>query len=471
MLRLVWPAVAALAVLAVAGGLWLVLPAALTLPPPVRQVERMEADGSWRAVTLPDGIQREGGATAHAVYRWQAPAAQALYLSGLIGSARLHVNGHLLLDELGPPGAPPPPRPRGGAALRWLDLPPELLQPQRNRFEMEVAAPRGLSVSPVLLGDRAPLRAAFDRKRVALVTGPHVVAALIGVLGLFTLALWARRPLERQYGFFGFGAVLWALHTLWTAAPRGGLPDPHRGVWWNTLYAAVVTMLVLFALRFAQRRLPKLERALLLALALTPAVLYGSFALGALGPASDALRLALVVLAFGALAAVAQHAWYRRSMPSTLFVLAGAASAGFGLRDWLVYRYGADNFPVPWTPYAGGPFILLVGWLLLDRFVRTAQSLEAVNQGLEQRVAQREAQLAENFERLAQAERAQAASDERQRLLRELHDGVGARLVHLQRRIEAGTLDPEGLSRDLQDGLADMRLASETLSPDFTDLA
>jgi signal transduction histidine kinase len=112
-----------------------------------------------------------------------------------------------------------------------------------------------------------------------------------------------------------------------------------------------------------------------------------------------------------------------------------------------------------------------VGWLLLDRFVRTAQSLEAVNQGLEQRVARREAELAENFERLAQAERARAVGDERQRLLRELHDGVGARLVHLQRRIEAGTLDPEGLSRDLQDGLADMRLASETLNPDLADLA
>jgi signal transduction histidine kinase len=167
---------------------------------------------------------------------------------------------------------------------------------------------------------------------------------------------------------------------------------------------------------------------------------------------------------------VAHHAWFRRSAASALFVLAGSCSAGLGLRDWLVFRYGAEIHPVPWTPYAGAPFVLLVGWVLLDRFVQTSRSLEAVNHGLEQRVARREAELAENFERLAALERARAASDERQRLLRELHDGVGARLVHLQRHVEAGPPDAARLLHELQDGLADMRLASETLGQGAPDL-
>jgi signal transduction histidine kinase len=102
--------------------------------------------------------------------------------------------------------------------------------------------------------------------------------------------------------------------------------------------------------------------------------------------------------------------------------------------------------------------------------VRTSRALEEINHGLEHRVAQREAELAENFERLRALERAGAASDERQRLLRELHDGVGARLVHLQRRIETGPPDAARLVRELQDGLADMRLASEALAPGAPDL-
>jgi signal transduction histidine kinase len=463
------PAIVLLAVLAVPMAIWLVLPAAPVLPTPVAHVERLDADGHWQPAQLPDELAPADGGVARASYRWHAPAAQAFYAPGLIAHARLTLNDRVLVDDLGPPDVTPPPRPRGAQALRWLDLPPEVQQADDNAYRLDVAAPRWLGVSPILLGDRIPLRAAFERKLAALVTGPQVVAALIGVLGLFTLALWARRPLERQYGYFGLGAVFWSLHTLWTGAPRAGLGGVHYGVWWNTLYAAVVIMLVLFALRFAQRRWKGVERTLLIALAAVPVLLYGAVVLGLFGPASDALRLSLVLLAFGGLAVVAEHAWFRRSIPSALFVLAGAASAGLGLRDWIVYRYGADNFPVPLTPYAGGPFVLLVGWLLLDRFVRTAQSLEAVNRGLEQRVAQREAQLAENFERLAAAERERAAVAERQRLLRELHDGVGARLVHLKQRVSEGELDIARLGRELQEGLADMRLASETLAPDNAD--
>ena len=57
-------------------------------------------------------------------------------------------------------------------------------------------------------------------------------------------------------------------------------------------------------------------------------------------------------------------------------VVARCAGAGFGLRDWRVFRAGDDNLPVQLTPYAGLPFILLVSWFLIDRFARTSASLE-----------------------------------------------------------------------------------------------
>ena len=444
----------------------------------VIEVERVDAAGRVDRVNLPDEIVGTPGTPVHTRYRWAVDlgpqpvriARTALYAPGLRAGWRLALNGHLLVDELGPAGSAAPPRPRAGAALRLVELPAALLQPGVNHFELEVAGEGWTSLSRLWLGDRELLRQRLERKSMSLVTGPVIVATMLFSLGLGMLVLWLRQRHERAYAFFGLGALLWGAHTLWTVAPRALLPEPHQDVWWTTLYAAMVTTLVLFALRFAQRAEWRLERALLGALAVVPAALYACAALGVLHPATEVLRLGLVGLAFCGLGVVAHHAWYRRSVASALFVLAGAVSAGFGLRDWLAFREGSDNFPVPLTPYAGAPFMLLVGTILLDRFVRTARALDANQQRLEQRVALREAELAESFQRMVRLERQQVAVDERQRILRELHDGLGAKLVQALTRVESAELDHQGLALELRDCLADMRLATEALAPVVSEL-
>lgn len=441
-------------------------------------VQRLEPDGSTRPVGLPDEHHVPSGTqgSALASYTWQAdlgpaPSGQALYFPGLLGSARLVLNGQPVVDEIGTGPTPLPPRPRGRAALRVIDLPAYAVRPGVNEFQLDVAGRQWLSLSPIWLGARHAAHAMQERKAMAMVTGPVVVATAIGGLGLAMLLLWARRPSEHQYGYFGGAGVLWSLHTLWTNAPSMGLQGIHLVVWWNTLYAAVVTLLVLFAQRFVQWQHPALERGLRWALVAVAPGLYLAAGLGLLNGTAAALRLGLIVMALTGLGLVARHAWHRRSASSAMFVLAGAASAGLGLRDWWVFEFGNDNNPVQLTPYAGAPFIVLVGWVLIERFVRTADSLEAINLQLEQRVAQREVELAESFGRMAQLERQQVAGDERQRLLRELHDGLGAKLLTSLGRLEHEALDRDHVSRELRECLADMRLASEALKPGQADVA
>jgi signal transduction histidine kinase len=442
----------------------------------VGQVVRVDAAGVAQTVTLPDEVVGAIRAPVRVRYRWRLdlgarPERLALYASGLFGRARLSLNGRIVVDDIGDAPAELPLPARGMAAAPLIALPPALLRPGLNEFTLDLGAREWVGLSPIRIGDAAALHRLQAVKAAALVTGPMVVAAMIGSLGLGMLALWSRRPGERQYGSFGLGAVLWALHTLWSSAAGPWLPAPHATVWWTTLYAGVVVMLVLFALQFTQRSWPGAVRAALAALASTPLLLYLAVAAGVLPASTDVLRLLLVALAFAGLGVVAHHAWHRRSAASAMFVLAGLCSAGLGLRDWLVFRYGVDNHPVAWTPYAGAPFIVLVSWLLLDRFVRTTRSLEAVNRALEQRVAQREAELAAHFREAAELERLQAAGDERQRILRELHDGLGAKLLASLLRVEGGQLDAGGLARELRGCLADMRLASDTLVPGQADWA
>jgi signal transduction histidine kinase len=76
--------------------------------------------------------------------------------------------------------------------------------------------------------------------------------------------------------------------------------------------------------------------------------------------------------------------------------------------------------------------------------------------------AQRE-EIAEKTSALAQEERRRAILEERQRLLRDMHDGVGGQLVSLLVRIRSNNLPKKEIEADLRSGLTDLRLIVDSL--------
>jgi signal transduction histidine kinase len=118
----------------------------------------------------------------------------------------------------------------------------------------------------------------------------------------------------------------------------------------------------------------------------------------------------------------------------------------------------------------GGTF----GWLLLLRFVQTLNAAELLNIDLEALVQERTSALQAQFERVRELERRQAIADERERLMRDMHDGVGGHLVSMLAMIEAGAGAPERrpseLATAVRDALDDMRLMIDSLEPVDDDL-
>lgn len=363
----------------------------------LQQAELVAPGTKAEAVALPHGFsvdRASAGAERH--YRaWfkltGAHAGQALYLSGVSGHLRVALNGEVLLDTI---TTPPAPLPRSDQRLRLLNLPPYVLQDGANRLDITVSARTSGSLSRIVLGDAVALRAMRDDKAFLMVRAPAIVASIMVCLGLSVLLLWVRRRRDVLYGLFGVASIAWGLHTAWTVSPRSLLSEPHYSVWWTTLYAFTVAALALFALRFSGFRWPRLERALLLASLGVPLAMYAGAAIGGIGTASDLVRLGMVVVAFGAAVAVTVTAVRRRDVDSLLLLVSGIAAAGLGLRDWYVFTVRSDdNLPVPWTPFAGLPFAILLAWYLIDRFVRANESLEVLNRELEARVEAKGAEL------------------------------------------------------------------------------
>jgi signal transduction histidine kinase/CheY-like chemotaxis protein len=348
--------------------------------------ERIGADGGVERVQLPDSAS-PGAGEAFVERRYRVPidaTAQSLYLSAVFGHLRVSLNGHKLLDTISEPLNP---EPRSSKRQRLLALPPCLLLAAGNSVDITVRSARHAGISKVALGGYDTLHDLRNDKTFWMSSAPAVVAAMISFLGLSVLLIWARRRTETIYLHFGVASVAWGVHTAWSVSSTALLPAPHETVWWTALYAFVVAMLAIFSVRFAGYRPQRTERALLWGAALAPLWLYLGVAIGAASGFSTALRLGMVVVAFGGLAAVAISAVRRRSIDAALLVVAGLAAAGLGARDWWVFTFGDDNMPVQLAPFAGLPFVLLVTWFLIDRFVRTNESLESLNRDLESRVA------------------------------------------------------------------------------------
>lgn len=350
-------------------------------------------DSGGTPVALPDvWSEKHPGTTGSAWYLFDWEIADvprpiaAVYLTMTTMPAEVFVNGQLV----GATGAFTGPRPRSYQLSRLFVIPVDAVAPGRNQVAVHVyeRSRDGGALGPVLVGPEPALRERALSDLFLHTLGPGIVSATIVVLGVFVLVLWLRRR-NPTYGLFGVAALLWGLHTGMSLLAEPPLPPPHWVVAWTALYILFVALLCLFCLRFAERDWPAYRRAVVAYTLAVPLILYAAWAAGMLGPAGVAVRLGGIVMVLFAFTVVARYALAKRDAESMLLLAAGGISIVFAVHDWLAAQSTTDVRPVMLVPYSGLAFLLLVGWILTDRFVRALNEYEALNAGLEARVAEK----------------------------------------------------------------------------------
>ena len=111
-------------------------------------------------------------------------------------------------------------------------------------------------------------------------------------------------------------------------------------------------------------------------------------------------------------------------------------------------------------------FVLALAVFTGARIVESLNRAENTNAELEQRVAEKNTELAQFYAQQRDtellAEREGARQHERERLTREMHDGIGAQLMTALRGVERGAFDKVQVEKALQDGLDELRLLMDS---------
>lgn len=454
------------------------LPDAALLPPP--------RDAAWTAVDLPD-LWRKSRPTRVPTATWyrigfsrteaDEGVPWAVFFPYLYDGGQVWLNGAPLtgIQENS-----------AQAHVRWVRphlvaLPAALLRAGANELLVRAGQPppgASLRFARLLVGPEAELRPLYDTRFFWVSVTPAITVAVCLLVAACVLFIWWRRRSEAMYGLFGLALVLWGIRTLTfvvEVVPAGAY------LWWRLAFHAAtggfIIAMTMLAWRLAGIRRPRFERAIFAYWLLGPIWLLAH------GTAAEPLVNRWWIGGFLPIGAtiVAVSAWSllrRRTLEAAALPVTMAIAALAGMHDYMI----AWELDPPlaslaaWTAQryqllhlAADLVLLAIGGLLTARFVRALQALENLNQTLEARVTEREQELARNYDRVFALERERAAEQERQRLMRDLHDGLGSQLFVSLSRVERGDMTPPEVAEALRRCIGEMRLALDTQGPQALD--
>src|SRR5262249_47141433 len=125
------------------------------------------------------------------------------------------------------------------------------------------------------------------------------------------------------------------------------------------------------------------------------------------------------------------------------FQIAGALGLMFGIHDVGSLLAGHPLGGLLLSTCIPSLALLAIGWAMVADLGTALTQSEQLNVTLEQRVAEKHAELERNYARLRRLERDRAVTEERDRIMRDMHDGVGGQLVSTLAMVESGRFGPE----------------------------
>lgn len=360
---------------------------------------------------------------------------------------------------------------------RYVALPVGL-QAGRNALRVRIRTDVGRKggLAALTLGPAEVVYPLYYQAYRARGTGSLVVMIISLVVALAALTLWwtqverdgaGRAHRDPMYMLAALGELAWAFRVGDAIVENPPLP----WVWWGALTVAAAALWATGMAMFSAYAAGWQPRARF------PWVYHWLVVFVLAGIGSSVLALggfhAFVLTAWYALAFVLFSvflAWYgyqalrEGSLHHQVMAAVLAINVGVGIYDLVMLRisdtYGANSL----QRFSSVLFGVALGFIVFQRFRSASAAARDLTRTLSDRVAQKEKELQQSYERMAELVRQQERGAERSRILRDMHDGVGVHLSVALRQIQGGQSDPQVVAALLQEGLDQLKLSIDALN-------
>jgi signal transduction histidine kinase len=430
--------------------------------------------GAWQPILLPaHWITPEDEPLRKQWLRLNFQAGQVPQQGLMLYAPRLYNGGYFYLNGARLTGAKPPTE---REYIRWqrpflVEMPPALLRAGSNEVLVETAYRAGVNgFSRFYVGTAEELEARYNSAFFLKHTMARLVAWMCVGAGAFLLLFWWRRRAEVLYGLLGIASFAWALRTVNFIVEVMAIEwRPAIRFLYYSGTGAFVLCVILMMMHITRLRHQWTERGLALYCAAGPllSLLGGHW----VEPMVDLWwQAGLLAISIAALMVLARFAWKKRTVESVGLAIASVLALLMAINDYLI-NAGWFNFDAPYGAHLSAPLLLIVmGGILLDRFVRTLNTVEGMTHSLMREVAVRETELRTKYEEIQAFERRRVTLEERTRIMQDMHDGLGSQLLSSLVMVERTEVSKQEMVGILRDALDDLRLAIDAFAPDGADL-
>ena len=387
-------------------------------------------------------------------------------------SAKVWLND-VLINEIGEIDVQPshiPPRNRHNPNL--IRLPPELLK-DNNRLELHVRSKWEAALGPVTIAEHKDVKTDLSWHQFWRVNFLWVGISFAVPMALFFLSVWFFHRQSSEYLWLGIVMAVWPFNTFPMTFTNTALNEKITTLLQepsNLLYA---TALVSFT--FVYRG--TYEWAIRYIWKIT-AIIYILFSLYILFPWLPLpAGLGLGVL-YGWIACVSlfsswvilANVYERRNIRSLLMAMSGIIVETIAIWDMLPLLGVVDGEPLTYIVQWGVITVLICYSSVMSYELALAlQKSDQYNNELTREVDKQTSRLKKQYNDIIYLEKQQVMSDERSRLISDMHDGTSGQIVSIIAGLKSGKLSNEQSVQQLQYCLQDLRLILDSMNAHATD--
>ena len=355
---------------------------------------------------------------------------------------------------------------------RWIPL-GDLQQGDTLTLKVKTDQPGYGMLGTAYLGNQEALANYYQGWQRFHITFLEYVSAAMLLTALFMAFIWYFRRDESVFGFAAAFLLVWFFHNLQLFVTE--LPVARSLVDW---YAKLtLCWMVIFIIIFLHRLLgekPTTFEKVLVAYGIGSSCL--TFALAFIIPDQFWLltsrywdSLTLIMGAYPTYRVV--RATILRKDKTIMFTaMAGTLIVAFGGHDWLMVNMGLPREKGYLIHYSAVVAMTVFGAILLQRFVSAINVAEQLNKTLEARIETAKDKIERQFEKVQQLQKEQTLAEERERIMRDMHDGIGGHLVSCISIVESQPENTEAIADILRTSLLDLRLMIDSFEPSSKDI-
>lgn len=453
-----------------------------SLPP--YEVRSTDLKGEWQAVTLPHVLPHSPASTngkeASAVVNWyrlQLPDLSAssglhyLYIPrwetngqmAVYGDQRMLYQSHANLFW------------NGWNIPLWISLDETANTASPKIILIRVEHPRGSSadLSTVWVGDEAHLNWRYHLRYLLQARLPYTASLALFAAGTLSLLVWFMKRGEALHLLFFLAAATSNLRTLRYIVGENPLFSSSEWFTWLTVNSLfwLITVLHFLLNQLHQRPTQAMDRIVIFLAAGMGLVTLPLFAILPSNYLESPLAFSILMMAGITVVGVGFYKSNQvRSLDGKLLSAWCFVGLLCWLNDWLLQRNYLSMEGLYLGPYTNLVVFFLFLNVMRRRYLGAMNEVKQLNANLSFRLQEREAELLFVYAEQREAAHRQTLAAERQRMMQDMHDGMGSSLRSALLMVEKGQIDPPIVAEVLKDCIDDLKLAIDSMEPVQADL-